>query len=393
MSGPAKAPALPAGPIDPLELLEALLRIDSANPAMGGPGEREAAGFLVDVLEGIGCHVALRDGASPERPNLIATLPGREGLPVLLLEAHLDTVAQPRSPIAVRREGGRLHGRGACDTKASAAAMVAAMAAIAALPDHPGVVFAGVADEEVGMTGSAALVGQLPPVDGAIVGEPTSLLPVRVHNGFMRFRVVARGTAAHTSRAHLGVNAVAAAARAVLAIQDELLPVLRARAHPLAGPALVTAAMIRGGVAPNLVPEWCEVTVDRRLAPGEDPLAALAEVDDALGGLRAKGDDLRREEPSLQLRAVEVPADHPLVRCAEAASEAALGHAVSAGGVPYGTDASNLWGAGGIPCVILGPGSIDQAHSEDEWVPLAEVTQASHLYADLVMRLARTGRS
>jgi acetylornithine deacetylase len=373
--------------IDPLDLLEELIAIDSVNPAMGGPGERAVAERLATVLEGIGCRVELPVGAGSEaRPNLVATLPGRAGRPVLLLEAHLDTVAQPRQPIAIRRRNGRLHGRGACDTKGSAAAMVAAMAAIADRPDRPTVVFAGAADEEVAMAGSLALLDQLPPVDGAIVGEPTSLRPVRAHNGLMRFRVVARGRAAHTSRAHLGVNAVAAAARAVLAIEDELVPVLAARSHPLAGPALATAAVIRGGVAPNLVPEWCELEVDRRLAPGEDPDAALREVDALLARLRAAGDDLVREAPSILLAAVETPAEDPLVRLAEAVAGAALGEPTRAGGVPYGTDASHLTAVGGIPCVVLGPGSIDQAHTDDEWVAADEVVAASRIYEEVAMR-------
>ena len=375
--------------IDPVALLEELLRIDSVNPAMGGPGEREVAELLASVLAGIGCRVTLPDGDRADgRPNLIATLPGRPTRPVLLLEAHLDTVARPRQGSSVGRQGGRMHGRGACDTKGSAAAMVAAMARIAATAEHPSVVFAGTVDEEVAMAGSRALVHQLPPVDGAIVGEPTSLLPVRVHNGLMRFRVVAHGRAAHTSRAHLGVNAIAAAARAVLAIEDELVPELRARAHPLVGPALATAAVIHGGVAPNLVPEWCEVLVDRRLAPGEDPADALGEVDALLGRLRANGDQLTREEPSVLLRPVETPEDHELVRVAESVVASELDVPVRAGGAPFGTDASNLSGVGGIPCVVLGPGSIDQAHTADEWVSTDEVVRASRIYEQLVIRFS-----
>jgi acetylornithine deacetylase len=370
--------------VDPLDLLEELLSIDSVNPTMGGPGERQVAESLARVLEGIGCQVTLRPGAGSEaRPNLIATLPGRPGLPVVLLEAHLDTVAQPREGLRVRRDGGRVVGRGACDTKGSAAAMVAAIARIAEVRDRPTVVFAGTADEEVAMTGARTLLAQLPHVDGAIVGEPTSLLPTRVHNGLLRFRIVARGRAAHTSRAHLGVNAVAAAARAVLAIQDDLVPRLQARAHPLAGPALATAAMIRGGVAPNLVPEWAEIEVDRRVAPGEDPAAALAELDALLDPLRARGDDLTREAPTIEQPPVETPADHPLVRLAESVVGEELGREVVAGGVPYGTDASSLSGIGGIPCVVLGPGSIDQAHTEDEWVDLGEVVTAVDVYEAL----------
>ena len=373
---------------DPVDLLEVLCGIDSANPAMGGPGEEQIARFLYRVLEAIGCDVQMPGIPSRAgRPNLIASLPGHPDHPTVLLEAHLDTVAHARERQAVRRHEGRLYGRGACDTKGSAAAMVAAIARIAMKPDHPTVVFAGAADEEVAMTGSRDLVGRLPRVEGAIIGEPTSLQPVRVHNGLMRFRIVARGRAAHTSRAHLGVNAVAIAARVVLAIEDELLPVLQARAHPLAGPALITAAVIHGGVAPNLVPDWCEIEVDRRLAPGEDPEAALAEVDVLITRLDAGG-AIVREEPTILLPAVETPSDHWLVRLTEDAVGSMLGTSVLAGGVPYGTDASNLSGVGGIPCVVLGPGSIDQAHTDDEWVPIDEVIKASRIYEELVSRVA-----
>lgn len=373
--------------VDAVDLLEELVRLDSANPAMGGPGEGRVAARLAEILRGIGCTVSTPEVADG-RQNVIASLSGKGEGPVLLLEAHLDTVAQPRHGLPVRRSGGRLIGRGACDTKGSCAAMVAAIARLAEIDDRPSVVFAGAVDEEVAMTGSRALVDQLPHVDGAVIGEPTSLVPVRVHNGLARFRVTARGRAAHTSRADLGVNAVAAAARAVLAIQDRLVPRLQARAHPLAGPALATAAVIRGGVAPNLVPDWCEILLDRRLGPGEDPGAALAEIDELLDELRSAGDQLERDEPSLLLPAVETAAGHPLVQVAEEAASAVLGRPIQAGGVPYGTDASNLSGVGGIPCVVLGPGSIDQAHTDDEWVSLDEVGQAVDIYVELARRFA-----
>lgn len=359
--------------IDPVDLLEELLAIDSANTSMGGPGEAAMADRVAALLQSIGCEVRLTDGAGPGRPNVIAVLPGAPDRGTLLLESHLDTVAHPRVPIPVRREGGRMTGRGACDTKGSGAAFIAAMAALAGVADRPTLVFAGSADEEVTMLGAKALVDELPPIDAAIIGEPTSLLPIRAHNGFARFRIVAHGRASHTSRAYLGVNAVAAASRAVLAIQDELFPRLLARAHPLAGPALITPAVIHGGVAANLVPDRCEITLDRRLSPGEEVAAAFAEIDAVLAPLIAAGHQLEREAPSIALPAVETAADHPLIRATEAACAEVLGHPVTSGGVPYGTDASYLAAAGGIPVVVLGPGSIDQAHTEDEWVPMDEV--------------------
>ena len=369
------------------DLLEELVRIDSANPAMGGPGEGAVAARVAHVLRSMGCAVTATEVA-PGRPNIVGVLEGLTDGPAILLEAHLDTVAQPRDGLPVRVEGGRLVGRGACDTKGSLAAMLGAMSALAGMDDRPTVVFAGAVDEEVAMTGSRALVGSLPRVGAAVIGEPTSLVPVRVHNGLARFRIVARGRSAHSSRAHLGINAIAAAARAVLAIEERLVPRLAARAHPLIGPALATAGVIRGGVAANLVPDRCEIEVDRRLAPGEDPGAALAEIDVLLDELRACGDDVEREEPWLLLPAVDTPSDDPLVGCAEEAYRSVVGRDVTAGGVPYGTDASNLAGVGGIDSIVLGPGSIDQAHADDEWVELDEVEQAVDMYVEVVRRFA-----
>lgn len=377
------------GAIDVVDLLEDLVRIDSSNPAHGGPGEAEVAAFLAGVLRDHGLEVSTLE-ALGGRPNIIARLPGSAGAPTLLLEAHLDTVAWPEGGPAVERKEDRLVGRGACDTKGSCAAMVAALVELAAGGgEHATVVFAGAVDEEVGMLGSRALVDQLPPVDGAVIGEPTSLLPARAHNGLVRFRVTTHGRAAHTSRAHLGVNAVSAASRVVAALEAELVPRLRERVHPLTGPALLTPAMIRGGVAPNIVPDRCELFVDRRLIPGESVEAALAEVDGVLDGVRAAGDRVTRGEPAALLTAVETAPDHALVRAAEDVAGRVLGRAVESVGVPYGTDASNLSGVGSIPCVVLGPGSIDQAHTDDEWVPLDEVRQAVAVYAGIARGFAR----
>ncbi len=355
------------------ELLERLVRIDSVNPTLDerGRGEAEVARELVAVLEGLGLEVATHE-VLDGRSNVMAVLPG-EG-PTLLLESHMDTVPQPGEPIPVRCEDWRLSGRGSCDTKASGAAMVAALAELAGGREpHATVVFAATVDEESGQRGSGALLEHLPHVDGAVIGEPTRLRPVRVHNGVLRVMLVVHGRPAHTSHAHHGVNAISAAARAITALETGIRP----RSHELAGEALLTAAVIRGGTAVNVVPERCEVLLDRRLGPTEPPEEAIAEIDAVLERCREAGDDVRREEPFLSLAGAETPADHPLVRAAEEACGA------PAEGAAYCTDAARLNGEGGIPFVVLGPGDIELAHTEHEWVPLDEVRRAVDVYVSI----------
>jgi succinyl-diaminopimelate desuccinylase len=374
--------------IDVTDMLEALVRIDSVNPALDarGPGEAAVAELLVRELRALGLEPTA-DDALPGRPNVVAVLPGAESAPRLLLEAHMDTVPQPQEPIAVGVNGDRLTGRGACDTKASCAAMLAAVERLAREDaPHATVVFAAVADEESGLAGARALARSGPAVDFAVIGEPTSLRPVRVHNGVIRFALVAHGAAAHTSEAQLGVNAISAMARALTAIDTELRPQIERRSHPSAGAALLTPAVIEGGSAVNVVPDRCEVRFDRRLAPGESVEAALAEVDAVLAPLRAAGDRIVREDPTLVLPAAETAADDPHVRTVERVT------GTTAAGAPYCTDACVLCGEHGIPFTVLGPGSIEHAHTPEEWVSLDEVRRAVDVYVALARALAKEER-
>jgi len=372
--------------VDVVGLLEALVATDSQNPSMqpDSPGEGPLAQHVADWLERHRIDASLHD-ALPGRPNVIATLPGSPGAPTLLFEAHLDTVPCPPGGIGMRREGDRMHGRGTCDTKASLAAMMAALVDLADR-DQPRatVVLAGVVDEEFTMQGAASLIDTVPPVLGAVIGEPTSLLPIRAHNGFIRVKLHAHGRAAHSSKAHLGQNAVVDASRAVVALADSLGEDLRRRrGHRLIGPALLTPTMIRGGIAGNVVPDECEVTLDRRLAPGEQVQDALDEMRSAIEGVPTEG-TLRIGDPSIGLPGVETAADHPLVIMLTKAIADVVGEEHEAGGVPYSTDACRLGGVGGIECVVFGPGSIDQAHTDNEWVDVREVVQA----VPILVRLA-----
>ena len=139
------------------------------------------------------------------------------------------------------------------------------------------------------------------------------------------------------------------------------------------------------------MPDRCEVIVDRRTPPGTTPATVVDEIEAVLDRQRRAGDEVRLGTPFVALPGVETDAADPVMVAAERAASATLGRTVVAGGVPFATDACHLLGTGGIPCVVLGPGSIDQAHTADEWVDLREVVAAVDIYEALVHHFAPVG--
>ena len=318
------------------------------------------------------------------RANVVAVLEGR-GKPVLAFEAHMDTVptsgaAQAR---AVRRSG-RIHGRGACDTKGSMVAMLEALRLLQAVPvsSRCTVVFAATLDEEAGTAGVRQFVKDNPRVDLAVVGEPTGLANAIAHKGLLRFRIRTQGSPAHASRPELGVNAVYAMAPVLEALQREVLPAFAALEHPLVGHPTMAVTLISGGVAENVVPAECTISIDRRLNPGEDVASALGAVDAALSGPWAPGVRVVRDEPWFSLPPLSTEPSHPLVIAMTEARRRVLGADDGVIGMPYGSNAAWM-SAAGIPAVVFGPGSIDNAHTDDEWVEIDDVVRASQVLAEL----------
>lgn len=363
----------------PAQLLRELIRRPSVNPAFLPPGDPRAgearvAGFLAELGRAAGLRVA-RQPVAPGRTNLLLTLPatGRPRQRVLLAP-HLDTVgAEPFQLRPVLRRG-RLHGRGACDTKGSVAAMFGALTAVARAPRRPAhteIVLAALVDEEDAQRGSRALVASGFTADLAIVGEPTGLRAVTAHKGSLWLRLETHGRAAHGARPELGRNAVLAMARIVTLLEIEYAVALRARPHPLLGPATVNVGVIAGGTQPNIVPDHCEIHVDRRTLPGESPAGVLREIRALLRlhNSRATITSLK----TVPCPPLETDPDLPLVR----RFLDALGQRGPAG-ADYFCDAAVL-GAGGIPSVVFGPGDIAQAHTADEWIALDQLTRATAL--------------
>jgi len=293
-------------------------------------------------------------------------------------------------PLRLTERNGKLFGRGACDAKGSITAMVEAGRLLAAgREDWRGtLLLAFVADEEIDGGGTRALVKQEPSADFVIVGEPTNNAAFAAHKGCLRPIVRAKGKAAHSGRPELGVNAIVAAGR-LISIFDARDRELRERTHPLVGHASLSVTRISGGIADNVVPDACELTLDRRLLPGETLDDALAELDAML--TRAKRDHgVEAEVAAIRTAGgpTETAIDHRLVREAVAASRR---HGVTfpqPGGLTGGCDLVHYRDAGAVG-IVLGPGSLDVAHQPDEYVPWDELSRAAAIYRDIVVAMLK----
>ncbi len=366
-----------------LRTLADLVRINSVNPAYPqGCPEAAVAAYCREFFEDAGIETCQQE-VFPGRPNLIAKLPGRQPGRRLIFEAHSDTAGitgmtiPPFEPVI---EGGRLYGRGACDVKAGLAAMMHALAGLRREDERPPceIWVVAAADEEFSYRGVVRLCDGLEAA-ASVVAEPTDLRLVSASKGCVRWRIVTEGVAAHSSRPELGVNAISAMARVVLAL-DEDARTLGARSHSLVGPPTLVIGKIEGGTQVNIVPERCVIELDRRLIPGEKISQVLEHYQSLIDGLGVRA---ILEKPMLTDIPLETPVDSAIVSVAAAAlRDIGLPHTPC--GVPFGSDASKL-AAAGVPSIVVGPGSIDQAHGAVEYVDCQQVEQAVEFYC-AVMR-------
>jgi len=385
-------------PLDPIETLRRLVAIPSVNPMgqdVSGPqfGEARLTEFLESVFDGLGIDHR-RDPIHPGRDNLLARLegdvPAGRGGPLVLLGAHQDTVptgGMTIEPFEPRVEAGRLYGRGACDVKGGMAAVLAALARLAEeRPDGmPTVIVACTVNEEHGFSGARALArschdgGGLIPrrPDVAVIAEPTELDVVVAHKGVVRWKCHTTGRAGHSARPEAGENAIYKMAPVLDALDRyhrQVLPQLGS--HPLCGPATLSVGTIHGGVSVNTIPDCCTVEIDRRLRPGENPADARRHLIDYLQSETPLA-ALLHDPPYMEGLTLSDAANGALAEqlSAVAAEVAGRGRRV---GVPYATDAAFL-AAAGVPTVVFGPGSIEQAHTTDEWLPLKQLEQAAEI--------------
>ena len=373
----------PLAPESVLELLQSLIRIPSVNPTLApneAHGEAEIAEFVRDWLDARGIEARL-EGAAPGRPN-VAAFVGPDRGPTLVFCAHLDTVGTAGMtipPFEPRVEGTRVYGRGSFDMKGGVAAILSAALTLRDAPLEGRVLLALVADEEYASLGADDFVSRHR-ADGCILTEASEGRLITAHKGFAWIEVLAEGRAAHGSRWDLGVSAIAKMGRIVAALDDLDRRTLRARTHPLVGPASLHCAKIDGGVGLSTYAPACTLAIERRTLPGETPEEALEEIRRTIA---AAG-----EEAELRITFSRPPLTcDPEARVARAAREAIRtvhGAPAEEAGVGYWMDAA-VFAAAGIPTVDYGPMGFG-AHEAVEWVDLESVVRTGRVLAEAARR-------
>ena len=370
------------------KLLADLIALPSVNNAFlpaqhSRAGEARVAEFLAAIGTKSGLDVEFQK-VLPSRSNvLIRFRPSGKIRQTILLAPHLDTVnVVSDAQLKPVKRGGRLYGRGACDTKGSVAVMFGALCDLAAMKNRPRdteIIFVGLVDEEHGQSGSRFLAKKKFKADLAIVGEPTRLVLATAHKGSVWLEVETRGRAAHGATPWFGNNAAHSMSRVVDALQTDYAAQLKKKKHPLLGHGTVSVGTICGGTQTNIVPDSCVIGVDRRTLPGESESQTRQAMSAFLKSLA-----LKANVSNVKLQpcpALETDARLPLVK----QFLGSLGQK-RAVGLHYFCDAAVL-ASGGIPSVVFGPGDIAQAHTADEWIEISQLEQGRAMLLNFLKSL------
>lgn len=371
-----------------VELTRLLVSVDTRNP----PGHESPIEDTVREALDRRQPVWQRVEPAPGRLSLVAEIPHPAGpdatRPTLIVNGHLDVVpvneaAWSTDPFDPQVSDGRLYGRGTADMKGGIAAAICALDTVERAGVQPGcnIVFHLVADEERGgALGTGALLEQgLIHGDACLIPEPTDMQLCIAERGLLQALISVEGRPGHGSRPREGISAIENAAKLVLALHaadygDE--------EHPLLGQPTANVGTIAGGSTFNTVAETCVIGLDRRVLPGSTQESTEKEIRrliDAAGveGLRYRFDVDTFGEAS------ELPHDNPWVRVVGDAVTRSIGSRPETIGMSFTTDARFVRNQAGIPAVVCGPGSVEQAHANDEYVSVERLVDATAAFAEL----------
>lgn len=338
----------------------------------------EAAGFTAERQH-------YQDERGVEKVNLVA-VKGGSGRAALALVGHSDCVPYDvawTDALRLTEKDGKLYGRGACDTKGFIACALHAASRVDEASLKAPLMVILTADEEVGLVGAKRLVeAGLGRARHAIVGEPTSLRPVRANKGYCLAEVEVYGKEGHSAYPETGASAIFRAGRFLHRLEELANTVLREEQDAAFQPPYTTVnvGLIQGGKAKNIIPGACRFTVEWRPIPGQ----RAEKVVELLEGLRR---ELVKDEPGYEARVhvlrvdrgVNTPEDAEVVRFLAEQS----GNTPTT--VPFGTEAPQLT-ALGAEAVVFGPGDIRVAHQTGEFVPMDELVRCEAILARAITR-------
>jgi acetylornithine deacetylase/succinyl-diaminopimelate desuccinylase family protein len=340
----------------------------------------------------------------PRRPNVIVSIGDGQAGPTVVMNGHLDTVpvsdaaawqSGPFEPV-VSPDGSRLYGRGASDMKSSVAVMLYLMGLLKDAPLRGRLQAHIVSDEETsGAFGTLHVLdeiaaGRLPRPDYCLIGEKSDLKVRNAERGIFNFDITFYGRASHTAAARMtGINAIAKAAKGILALERDL-----ERFHPAVGKPVISVNMIQAGIARNVVPGECTIAVDRRLVPGETRETAIAEVRAALDAIAAEDPDFRYEiieDPRNDYIPANITDDaSPVVRALQESIRSVTGKEPEYFVAWAGATDGRFYRQAGIDTVGYGPGG-ENAHGANEAVFIDDLVVQAKVYIETIGRLLGLG--
>jgi succinyl-diaminopimelate desuccinylase len=375
------------------ESLAALVRTASVNPGMS---EARMVDEIECQLASIPCELT-RVEFAPGRPSLAAVLRGAGAGPSLVLNGHTDTVAiddyarwsvEPFDGVVL---DGSLWGRGAVDMKGGLAAQIACLRALAAVRDRmAGTVVAHfAAGEECGEPGTLSLLKAGFTGDYGIVTEPTGLSIATAQRGIGWFRICIEGRSTHAATPAAGLSPVPGLEQVLRRVREYNDMLASRTPHPILGNGICTVTMVAAGAEHNAVPDSCEVTLDRRMVPGETHQSVTHELREVIDEVGADHPGLVVELVDLHLpfEPSETSADTPFVALVADAVEHVTGEPARMYGTPYGSDVRNLVNDAGMEAITLGAGDVRLAHGPDERIELRELEQSVDILLSIAGRL------
>jgi len=373
-----------------VDLTTQLIQIPTENP----PGnERKAFLFLKPILSKMGFNVKILL-SSKGRWNIVAEKRWARGGRTLIFNGHLDVVpagnpAQWRyPPFQGKLVQGRIYGRGASDMKSGVASFLHAISMINRSnihPDQGAVILHLVSDEESHGHQGMGFLAKKRAVrgDAAIVGEPTNLTPVIAQKGALWLRIVTKGKSAHGSRPHVGLNAIE---KMMMAI-DQIHSIPLEKEHPLVGKPTFNIGTIRGGTKVNMVPDRCEIEVDRRILPIETKEEVLREMKEALDSLQLKDPSFEYQIEEIDFaEPCEIRSEEEIVKVTVDTIREVRGEQPKVKGFSGFTDSRFYISQFHLPTLILGPGETDQSHTTNESVEVDALVQGAQIYGLIILK-------